>query len=232
MPAAEGMFLEWMVEPRVGLLWDLDVVRCQLADMMKIHDLVAASGGVTAVARLPRIVTLWRLHMKSCYVAFPALANQLNAGRQIGGVGGRQAERQASRQAGKGGGRQAGGEAEEDCFGSILVQVLGVKGKKELESGLAAHVLPLVPGGRQAHGGMRAGTGRGGGVGGGIGWVEGGEEWREGLRGMEWDEYVERMEGWRLISTGAAADSAEETTRAHRGAGMLLVVLVVPPVAW
>ncbi|CAI5508113.1 unnamed protein product [Closterium sp. Naga37s-1] len=236
MPAAEGMFLEWMAEPRVGLLLDLDVVRCQLADMMKIHDLVAASGGVTAagattaaataarattsrassavvatasgatagggapkhfwwccwqcsacwtayrrclsvvvflvlVARLPRIVTIWRLHMKSCYVAFPALANQLNAGRQIGGVGGRQAERQASRQAGKGGGRQAGGEAEEDCFGSIL-----------------------------AHGGMRAGMGRGGGVGGGIGWVEGGEEWREGLRGMEWDVYVERV--GEIISQG------------------------------
>ncbi|CAI5531562.1 unnamed protein product [Closterium sp. Naga37s-1] len=234
MPAAEGMFLEWMAEPRVGLLLDLDVVRCQLADMMKIHDLATARGGATAgggapkhfwwccwqcsacwtayrrclsvvvflvlVARLPRIVTLWRLHMKSCYVAFPALANQLNARRQIGGVGGRQGERQASRQAGKGGGRQVGGEAEEDCFGSILVQVLGVKGKKELASGFAAHVLPLLPGGRQAHGGMRAGTGRGGGVGGGIGWVEGGEEWREGLRGVEWDEYVERM--GEIISQG------------------------------
>ncbi|CAI5480823.1 unnamed protein product [Closterium sp. Yama58-4] len=347
MPAAEGMFLEWMAEPRVGLLWDLDVVRCQLAqaDIMGIRDLADASGaattnaaGATAAtapkhfwwccwqcracwaayrrclamvvflvliarfsravtlwrlhmrscynvfpalanllnagrqieglggrqaerqasrqagkgggkgsgnaeedcfgsilmqvlgvkgkkelesgfaahvlpllpggrrahggmrARLPRIVTLWRLHIKSFNVAFPALANQLNARRQIGGVGGRQAERQASRQAGKGGGRQVGGEAEEDCFGSILVQVLGVKGKKELESGFAAHVLPLLPGGRRAHGGMRGGPGRGGGVGGGVGWEGEEEKWREGLRGVEWDEYVERME--EIISHG------------------------------
>ncbi|CAI5531565.1 unnamed protein product [Closterium sp. Naga37s-1] len=228
MPAAEGMLLEWMAEPRVGLLLDLDVVRCQLAqaDVMRIRDLADASGGATTaaataarattsrastatgataggggggatagggggaakpffwwccwqcsacwaayrrclamvvflvlIARLPRAVTLWRLHMRSCYNVFPALANLLNAGRQIEGAGVRQAERQASRQAGKGGGKQASGNAEEDCFGSILVQVLGVKGKRELESGFAAHVLPLLPGGRRAHGGMRGGRG-------------------------------------------------------------------------
>ncbi|CAI5476759.1 unnamed protein product [Closterium sp. Yama58-4] len=251
MPAAEGMLLEWMAEPRVGLLWDLDVVRCQLAqaDIMGIGDLADASGAATTaaataarattsrasnttgataataskhfwwccwqcsacwaayrrclamvvflvlLARLPRAVTLWRLHMRSCYNVFPALANLLNVGRQIEGMGGRLAERQASRQAGKGGGKQASGNAEEDCFGSILVQVLGVKGKKELESGFAAHVLPLLPGGRRAHGGMRGGAGSGGGGGGrrgGTGSVKG-EEWREGLRGVEWDEYVEQM---------------------------------------
>ncbi|CAI5960819.1 unnamed protein product [Closterium sp. NIES-65] len=270
-----------MAEPRVGLLWDLDVVRCQLAqaDVMRICDLADSSGGATTaaataarattsrastatgataggggpkpffwwccwqcsacwaayrrclamvvflvlIARLPRAVTLWRLHMRSCYNVLPALANLLNAGRQIKGVGGRQAERQTSRQVGKGGGKQASGNAEEDCFGSILVQVLGVKGKKELESGFAAHVLPLLPGGRRAHGGMRggAGSGGGGGGGGGTGSVKG-EEWREGLRGVEWDEYVERM-GEIISHGGLEAEqyrcSCRQCGREHEGAG-------------
>ncbi|CAI5955792.1 unnamed protein product [Closterium sp. NIES-64] len=80
-------------------------------------------------------------------------------------------------------GRQAGG----DCLASLLPQVLGVKGKQPLETGFAAHPLPLLPGGRGAHG-------EAGGVGGSRGSEGGrGEERREGLKGMEWEEYV-----WRL----------------------------------
>ncbi|CAI7746971.1 unnamed protein product [Closterium sp. NIES-53] len=125
MPSAEGMFLEWMVEPRVGLLWDLDVVRCQLADMMKIHDLVAASGGVTAVGATTAAATAARATTSRASSAVVATASGATAGGGAPKHFWWQAERQASRQAGKGGGRQAGGEAEEDCFGSILVQCGG-----------------------------------------------------------------------------------------------------------
>ncbi|CAI5485738.1 unnamed protein product [Closterium sp. Naga37s-1] len=82
-----------------------------------------------------------------------------------------------------GAGRQAGG----DCLASLLVQVLGVKGKQQLETGFAAHLLPLLPGGRDTHGEWGEGgesRGREGGR---------GEEWREGLRGVEWEEYVQRV---------------------------------------
>ncbi|CAI5955796.1 unnamed protein product [Closterium sp. NIES-64] len=46
--AAEGMMLEWMAEPRVGLLLDLQHIRRQLADLLGMHD-IAAVRAATAV---------------------------------------------------------------------------------------------------------------------------------------------------------------------------------------
>ncbi|CAI5465782.1 unnamed protein product [Closterium sp. Yama58-4] len=40
--AAEGMMLEWLAEPRVGLLLDLQAIRRQLAEIMQINELAAA----------------------------------------------------------------------------------------------------------------------------------------------------------------------------------------------
>ncbi|CAI5530365.1 unnamed protein product [Closterium sp. Naga37s-1] len=219
--AAEAMMLEWLAEPRVSLLLDLQEVRRQLADLMDINDIAAAreeafaegggasaaaepllqraAGGASAaegisdaapyphslwwccwqcskcwtryrlsvsiaaflvlVAKFPRFVTLWRAHIRSATVAFPWLPHQFGAGRQEEG----------------------------DCLASVLVQVLGVKGKEQLQSGFAAHMLPLLPGGRDAHGqagggGEVRGSGRGG-----------RDEWRKGLGGVEWEEYVQRV---------------------------------------
>ncbi|CAI5465775.1 unnamed protein product [Closterium sp. Yama58-4] len=202
--AAEAMILEWLAEPRVGLLLDLENLRRQLAALLHMHEIAAARAAtetrgiatakgnraagssrlwwscwqcshcwtryrravsiaafIVLVAKFPRFVTLWRAHIRSGSVIFPELVFQFDAGRQAQG----------------------------DCLASLLLQVLGVKGKQQLETGFAAHLLPLLPGGRDAHG-----QAEGGGVSqsGGTGGVPG-EEWREGLRGVEWEEYVERV---------------------------------------
>ncbi|CAI7738070.1 unnamed protein product [Closterium sp. NIES-53] len=206
--AAEGMMLEWLAEPRVGLLLDLQIIRRQLAYILGIDILAAAraaagtrsTGGEAAsrqelwwccwqcircwtryrravsiaaftvlVAKFPHFVTLWRANIRSATVAFPNVAFQFGGGRQA-----------------------AGG-----CLASLLLQVLGVKGKQQLETGFAAHLLPLLPGGRDAHG--QAGGG-GGSKGRGVGR---GGEWREGLRGVEWEEYVERV--GKIVSQGGLA---------------------------
>ncbi|CAI5965729.1 unnamed protein product [Closterium sp. NIES-65] len=207
--AAEGMMLEWLAEPRVGLLLDLQEIRRQLAEIMQINELAAARRAASAargaaaaaaspapaatadpyppllwwccwqcsrcwtlyrravsiaaftvlVAKFPRFVMLWRAHLRSPEVVFSMMAFQFGAGRQAQG----------------------------DCLASLLLQVLGVKGKEQLETGFAAHLLPLLPGGRGAHGQAGEGGESRGSVGGR------GEEWREGLRGVEWEEYVRRV---------------------------------------
>ncbi|CAI5485726.1 unnamed protein product [Closterium sp. Naga37s-1] len=120
---------------------------------------VSIAAFTVLVAKFPRFVTLWRAPMRSANLIFPRLAFQFGAGRHAGG----------------------------DCLASLLLQVLGVKGKQQLETGFAAHLLPLLPGGRDAHGeGGEGGESRG---------REGGEgeEWRKGWRGVEWEEYVQRV---------------------------------------
>ncbi|CAI5981045.1 unnamed protein product [Closterium sp. NIES-64] len=81
----------------------------------------------------------------------------------------------------------AGRQARGDCLASLLLQVLGLKGKEQLETGFAAHLLPLLPGGRHTHGQAGGGGGRQGTERGSV------EEWREGLGGVEWEEYVQRV---------------------------------------
>ncbi|CAI5972588.1 unnamed protein product [Closterium sp. NIES-64] len=197
--AAEGMMLEWLAEPRVGLLLDLHATRRQLAKRLGMDELAAARATASTrragrratagrqalwwccwqcsscfasyrhavsvaaflvlVAKFPRFVTLWRANVRSPNSTLVSLAFQFDAGRQ----------------------------AQDDYLASLLVQVLGVKGKQQLETGFAAHLLPLLPGGRHADGE----TGGGGGSQGTEG--ERGEEWREGLGGVEWEEYVERV---------------------------------------
>ncbi|CAI5981043.1 unnamed protein product [Closterium sp. NIES-64] len=81
---------------------------------------------IVLVAKFPRFVALWRSHVQSSSVIFPHLAFHFGAGRQ----------------------------AQDDCVALLLLHVLGVKGKEQLETGFAAHLLPLLPGGRDAHGGL------------------------------------------------------------------------------
>ncbi|CAI5965747.1 unnamed protein product [Closterium sp. NIES-65] len=78
---------------------------------------------IVLVAKFPRFVALWRSHVQSSSVIFPHLAFHFGAGRQ----------------------------AQDDCVALLLLHVLGVKGKEQLETGFAAHLLPLLPGGRDAH---------------------------------------------------------------------------------
>ncbi|CAI5536200.1 unnamed protein product [Closterium sp. Naga37s-1] len=207
--AAEAMVPEWLAEPRVSLLLDLQKVWRQLADIMQINKIAAAraeasgtrgaapmlhpkasaaapmqhrAGGslcsataepaaraeaiagrgatsaatdatpypcplwwccwqcsgcwaryrlsvstasfLVLVTKFPRFVTLWRTHIRSAAVTFSSLAMQLGARRQEQG----------------------------ECLASVLLQVMGVKGKEQLETGFAAHLLPLLSGGRGAHG--------------------------------------------------------------------------------
>ncbi|CAI5485746.1 unnamed protein product [Closterium sp. Naga37s-1] len=198
--AAEGMMLEWLAEPRVGLLLDLQATRRQLAKRLGMDELASArataaragragrratagrealwwccwqcsscfasyrhavsvAAFLVLVAKFPRFVTLWRANVRSPNSTLVSLAFQFGAGRQAGG----------------------------DCLASLLVQVLGVKGKQQLETGFAAHLLPLLPGGRDAHGV----TGEEGGSPGRE--VGEGKEWREGLGGVEWEEYLQRV---------------------------------------
>ncbi|CAI5495620.1 unnamed protein product [Closterium sp. Naga37s-1] len=120
---------------------------------------VSIAAFLVLVAKFPRFVTLWRAHLCSPAMAFSMMAFQFGAGQQAQG----------------------------DCVASLLLQVLGVKGKQQLETGFAAHMLPLLPGGRDAHreaGGGGASSGREG---------REGKEWREGLGGVEWEEYVRRV---------------------------------------
>ncbi|CAI5518245.1 unnamed protein product [Closterium sp. Naga37s-1] len=150
--AAEAMMLEWLAEPRVGLL--LDFHRCWTLYRMA----VSIAAFLVLVARFPRFVTLWRAHLRFPEMAFSVLAFQFGAGQQVQG----------------------------DCVASLLLQVLGVKGKQQLETSFAARMLPLLPGGRGAHG-------EAGGEGASRGEGREGKEWREGLGGVEWEEYVRRV---------------------------------------
>ncbi|CAI5945874.1 unnamed protein product [Closterium sp. NIES-65] len=96
----------------------------------------------------------------------------------------------------------AGRQVENDCFASMLVQVLGVKESAHLQEGFGALMQNLLTGGLEktdAEGRSSAGEGEGedggsGGVerGGGNGGSNGkGEQWRrEHLKGREWERYV------------------------------------------
>ncbi|CAI5965600.1 unnamed protein product [Closterium sp. NIES-64] len=143
---AEEMLLEWMAEPRVGVLMDLGRIR----------------------SRLPAIIAATGL--------FAPTVEELGAHRQ----------------------------EEEDCLATVLVQVLGMKGGEEINDGFKAHVLPLLPGGAEAHresegragrNGEKREAGRNGGrrEGKGDGGAGNSGEWSQGLEGPVWDRYVGGM---------------------------------------
>ncbi|CAI5496095.1 unnamed protein product [Closterium sp. Naga37s-1] len=161
---AEAMLLEWMAEPRVGVLMDLG----------RIRTLLLATVAATDAPALASFTGL-----------FAPIVEELGAHRQ----------------------------GEKDIMASVLVQVLGVKGGEEKNDGFKAHVLPLLPGGAEAHreseGGAGEDRGKGGIADGGRkgrnagkreagrkGGRRGGEgdggagssgEWRQGLEGPVWD---------------------------------------------
>ncbi|GJP56777.1 hypothetical protein CLOM_g15825 [Closterium sp. NIES-68] len=217
---AEGMVLEWMAEPRVGVLMDLGRIRSRLpailgstgGDSSKEASSASAAAPSAAwsccwrcsscwaayrravsfaaflvlVARCPRIVTLWRAHMDSPSVLFPAIVAELGAGWQ----------------------------QEDDSFASLLVQLLGVKETADLKEGFGFFVQNLLSGGlEKAHAEGRGGTERKGAEGGGIGQMEGGEVMRHmgccectghmrcehvvfsemGSPGETWERGIERM---------------------------------------
>ncbi|CAI5484305.1 unnamed protein product [Closterium sp. Yama58-4] len=226
---AKDMILEWMAEPRVGVLMDLGRIRTFLPTIIAATDAPSVPGTSGAsssksalhspnppasvswqccwrcsscwasyrravslcaflvlVANSPRFVILWRAQLASLTGLFAPIVEELGAHRQ----------------------------GEEDILASVLVQVLGVKGGDEMKDGFKAHVLPLLPGGAEAHregeggageerrkggiadgarkgrkggnweAGRKGGRRRGKGDGGGAG---SSGEWRQGLGGPVWD---------------------------------------------
>ncbi|CAI5480512.1 unnamed protein product [Closterium sp. Yama58-4] len=69
---AEVMILEWMAEPRVGVLMDLGRIRSRLPAVL------ANEGSLG----WPRIDTLWKAHMDIYAAVYPVLAGQLEVGKQ------------------------------------------------------------------------------------------------------------------------------------------------------
>ncbi|CAI5988293.1 unnamed protein product [Closterium sp. NIES-65] len=156
----QAMLLEWMAEPRVGVLMDLGRIRSRLpavlANRGSLGDSPTASAAsasaaapptaaawslcwrcsscwaayrravsfaafLVLVARWPRVDTVWKAHVNryDAGLVYPALVAQLGAGRQV----------------------------ENDCFASVLVQVLGLKESADLKEGFGFFVQQLLSGG-------------------------------------------------------------------------------------
>ncbi|CAI5469220.1 unnamed protein product [Closterium sp. Yama58-4] len=163
---AKAMILEWMAEPRVGVLMDLGRIRSCLPAIISAtvapaccwrcsscwasyRHAVSLCAFLVLVANSHRFVILWRAQLASLTGLFAPIVEELGAHRQ----------------------------GEEDSLASVLVQVLGVKGGEEMKDGLKAHVLPLLPGGAEAHRGSEGGAGEDRGKG---GIADGGRKRRNG----------------------------------------------------
>ncbi|CAI5486427.1 unnamed protein product [Closterium sp. Naga37s-1] len=223
---AEAMVLEWMAEPRVGVLMDLGRIRSRLPAILAATDAPtaapapttaatgAASSGTWAsrwaayrravsfaaflvlVARCPRVVNLKRVSMCKNSSAYSAILANLGAGRQ----------------------------AENDCLASVLVQVLGLKENADLQEGFGFFVQHLLSGGLEKAHAERRGKGGAGrkagekaqGRGKGKSLMEGADngaaagdggregkngQWRENLKGPVWEGYVDGM-AWILQHGG------------------------------
>ncbi|CAI5497020.1 unnamed protein product [Closterium sp. Naga37s-1] len=150
---AEAMLLEWMAEPRVGVLMDLGRIISRLPAILANEGSVGDSPAAPAaaatwscccssscwaayrravsfaaflvlVARWPRMDTIWKAHVDIYDAVFPALVGQLGAGQQ----------------------------GEEDSAASVLVQVLGVKESADLQEGFGFFVQHVLSGGlEKAH---------------------------------------------------------------------------------
>ncbi|CAI5994575.1 unnamed protein product [Closterium sp. NIES-64] len=161
MRCAEAMIVEWMAEPRVGVLMDLGRIRSRLPAILAATNTGTTTGVPPAtpvasaaasetwatrwaayrravsfaaflmlVARCPRVVNLRTVSLSTHSAAYPAIM-QLGATRQI----------------------------ENDCFVSMLVQVLGVKESAELQEGFGFFVQHVLSGGlEKAHGEGRGGA--------------------------------------------------------------------------
>ncbi|CAI5981060.1 unnamed protein product [Closterium sp. NIES-65] len=169
----QAMLLEWLAEPRVGVLMDLGRIPSRLPAILaytpaaapcpaSLISLAEASQSATPpaaaaawsccwrctgcwaayrravrfaaflvlVARSPHLVTLWKAHMDSRAATFTALLTELGARRH----------------------------AQPDCFASMLVQVLGVKERADLQEGFGFFLQHLLPGTLDTAGGKAQGT--------------------------------------------------------------------------
>ncbi|CAI5464719.1 unnamed protein product [Closterium sp. Yama58-4] len=133
----EAMLLEWIAEPRVGVLMDLGRIRSRLPVIFAAGDCAAHSSPTfpaEAEARFPRFVTLWKAQKELYDTAYPSLAVELGVSRQ----------------------------AQPDVAASTLVQVLGVKDSADLKEGFGFFVQHLLSGGlEKAHAEGKGGTGGG-----------------------------------------------------------------------
>ncbi|CAI5987161.1 unnamed protein product [Closterium sp. NIES-65] len=172
-----------MAEPRVGVLMDLGRIRSRLpaiiaatGDPADPDPNAATSSSSSALpSHTPPASVPWA-QLASLTGLFAPTVEELGAHRQ----------------------------EEEDCLATVLVQVLGMKGGEEINDGFKAHVLPLLPGGAEAHresegragrNGEKREAGRNGGrrEGKGDGGAGNSGEWSQGLEGPVWDRYVGGM---------------------------------------
>ncbi|CAI5496085.1 unnamed protein product [Closterium sp. Naga37s-1] len=160
---ADAMLLEWLAEPRVGVLMDLGRIRSRLPAILAATDITtaaptpataaasAAAGGTWAsrwaayrravsfaaflvlVARFPRVVSLKKVSLTPGSPAYPAIMAQLGPGRQV----------------------------ENDFVASLLVQMLRVKESADLKEGFGFFVQHVLSGGlEKAHAARRGAEGR------------------------------------------------------------------------
>ncbi|CAI5477291.1 unnamed protein product [Closterium sp. Yama58-4] len=185
---AEAMILEWMAEPRVGVLMDLGRIRSRLSAILAAtayRRAVSFAAFLVLVARFPRVVNLKKASMSRETAAYLAIVAELGAGRQI----------------------------KNDCFASVLVQVLGVKESAELQEGFGFFVQHLLSGGlEEAHA-----KGRGGAGGKGAENAQGEEKGGTGRKAAEEAQGEEGRADGEVVERGGGMEKEEELLSALAG---------------
>ncbi|CAI7922454.1 unnamed protein product [Closterium sp. NIES-53] len=224
----EAMVLEWIAEPRVGMLMDLGRIRSRLPTILSAADVpttkkaspaAAAASGSSVGASLAgpccwRCSSCWAAYRRA--VSFAAsLVLVARCPRVVTLCRAHAATSKAypAIVTALGARRQR----EKDIFASMMAQILGVKETQDLEEGFGALVQNLLSGGLEKAHAEKKGKG-GTGVGGQMehdgnqegSWMDGGgkdgrdgkgEQWREHLKGHEWERYVDGM-AW-ILEHGA-----------------------------
>ncbi|CAI5460023.1 unnamed protein product [Closterium sp. Yama58-4] len=208
----EAMLLEWMAEPRVGVLMDLGRIRSRLPAILSAADArttrraspaAASSGSSSSVGASPAGSCCWRC--SSCWAAYrravsfaACLVLVARCPRIVTLCRAHAATSKAypAIVTALGARRQM----ETDPFASMLVQILGVKESWDLEEGFGALMQNLLSGGLEKAHAEKEGRG-GTGVGGQMehdgneegSWMDsGGKDDRDG-EGGQWTEHLKGL---------------------------------------
>ncbi|CAI5965598.1 unnamed protein product [Closterium sp. NIES-64] len=211
---AEAMILEWMAEPRVGVLMDLGRIRSRLPAILAATDAATAATSPATAAALAAAAsgtwaTRWAAYRRAVsFAAFLTLVARcprvVNLKRLC--MRGETSVYPAI-MAQFGAGRQV----ENDCIASVLVQVLGVKEGADLQEGFGFFVQHVLSGGLEKAHGEEKGRGAAGG--------EGAEKthWEEGGTGGEAAEKAQGEEGradGEMMDRGGGMEKEEEQVAA------------------
>ncbi|CAI5496033.1 unnamed protein product [Closterium sp. Naga37s-1] len=226
----EGMLLEWMAEPRVGVLMDLGGLRSRLPAVLANEGTPAGPAPpAAAAATAPAAVWSCCCRCSSCWaayrraVSFAAFLVLVARWPRVDTVWKAHLDAYDALYPALAGQLGAGRQAANDAFASVLVQVLGVKKSADLQEGFGFFVQHLLSGGlEKVHAEGRGKGGAGGkagekaqGRGKGESVMEaadngaagdGGREgkngqWRENMNGHVWEGYVDGI-AWILQHGG------------------------------